>query len=468
MRPGGRKVQVADTHPTSYLATTKNLTRIIPRLSGTALGGTTKTCASGGCQMVIKEQGEGMALTRHGVLVCACMLVVGGCGQTDSETETASASFAGGEWQVDSVPAVVVGTEASGVLFDVVSWGVRFADGRIAVADGRTSSRISLFSPEGVFEREIGRTGQGPGEFIWIFHMSLGPEDSLYVFDRNQQRLTVFSPDRELARVVPFRPPPDGSSRGGLMRVFRLENDTWVGQGAESMLPANPGTFAQDTVVVGLMDGNLDEYTAVTLLPGHLTTSTVEAGQLRPMVPAFTPQSLAAAWGGCVFVSYTEDPTISVYASDGTLVTAFDGPGTRRPVTRRHLDERIEAHLEPRPRADRSRYERLFNSTAHTTHLPFYGALLLDQWGHLWLQEYSPPYGSGSRWHVLSQAGEWLADVDMPHDLRVFSISEAGVLGQRTVDHGVQLVELLPLSRIPSERAPVLEACAPPSESGSR
>ena len=415
-----------------------------------------------------QKRWEVMAICRRTVLVCAGMLYVGGCEPTDRATETASASFAVGEWQIDSGPSVVVGTEASGVLFNNVSGAVRFADGRIAVADGLTSSRISLFTPEGNFEREIGRTGQGPGEFAWIFHMSLGPQDSLYVFDRNQQRLTVFSPDREMARVVPFRPPPDGSSRGGLMRVFRLENDTWVGQGVESMLQANPGTFAQDTVVVGLMDGNLAEYTAVTLLPGHLTTSTVDLGQLRPMVPAFTPQSLAATWGGCVFVSYTENPTISVYAADGTLVTAFDGPGTQRPVTRAHLDERIEAYLEAFPRADRGWYVRLFNETAHTTHLPFYGALLLDQWGHLWLQEYSPPYGFGSRWHVLSQAGDWLADVDMPHELRVFSISETGVLGQRTVDYGVQLVELLPLSRIPSEPAPVLEACATPSESGSR
>jgi len=414
-----------------------------------------------------QEQGAEMALFWRAVLVCACILVVGGCEPTDAETETVPASFAGGEWQIDSLPSVVVGTEASGVLFDGVSGAVRFGDGRIAVADGRGSSRISLFAPEGIFEREIGRTGQGPGEFAYISHMSLGPEDSLYVFDRFQQRLTVFSPDRELARVVPFRPPPDGSSRGGLMRVFRLENDRWAGQGAESMLPADPGTVAQDTVVVGLMDGNLAEYTAVTLVPGHLTTSTVDSGQLQPMVPAFTPQALAAAWGRCVFVSYTEDPTISVYAPDGTLVTAFDGPGTRRPVTRAHLDERIEAYLEAFPRADSSWYERLFNNTAHPAHLPFYGALLLDQSGHLWLQEYAPPYGFGSRWHVLSQAGDWLTDVVMPHDLRVFSISEAGVLGQRTVDYGVQLVELLPVSRLPSEPAPVLAPCAPP-ESGRR
>lgn len=405
-----------------------------------------------------------MDLFRRAVLVCACMLVAGGCEPTDPATETASPSFAGGEWQIDSVPSVVVGTEASGVLFNVVSGGVWFADGRIAVVDGGASSRISLFSPEGIFEREIGRTGQGPGEFAFISHMSLGPGDSLYVFDRFQQRLTVFSPDREMARVVPFRPPPDGSSRGGLMRVFRLENDTWVGHGSESMLPADPGTFAQDTVVVGLMDGNLGEYTAVTLLPGHLTTSTMNSGQLQPMVPAFTPQSLSAAWGGCVFVSYTEDPTISVYASDGTLVTAFEGPGTRRPVTPVHLDERVEATLEAFP--GRTQWEELFRKTAHTTHLPFYGALLVDQWGHLWLQEYSPPDGFGSRWHVLSQAGEWLADVVMPHDLRVFSISEAGVLGQHTVEYGVQLVALLPLSRTPSEPALVLEACAPLSESG--
>jgi hypothetical protein len=249
-----------------------------------------------------------------------------------------------------------------------------------------------------------------------------------------------------------------------LIRVFRLENNAWIGRGMESMIQASPGTIAQDTVAVGLMDGGLNGYSSLTLLPGLLTTSTVNLGRLQPMVPAFTPQALSATWGRCVFVSYTEEPTISVYASDGRLITAFDGPGTLRPVTQRHLEERIEAHLERYPDADRRWYEQLFNETEHTTHLPFYSSLVLDEWGHLWLQEYSPPYGFGSRWHVISQAGEWMADVVMPNDLRVFSISEGGVLGRHTVEHGVELVELLPFSRYPSEPAPVLAACAPTPE----
>ena len=80
------------------------------------------------------------------------------------------------------------------------------------------------------------------------------------------------------------------------------------------------------------------------------------------------------------------------------------------------------------------------------------------------MQEYSPPYGFGSRWHVVSQAGEWMADVVMPYDLMVSSISEAGVLGRHTVEQDVELVELLPFSRYPSEPAPVLAACAPTPE----
>ncbi len=399
---------------------------------------------------------------RRAGLTVTCILVTGGCLPADSGPEKSIASVGGGEWQIDSVPSVVVGTEASGVLFDRVSGAVRFADGRIAVADGGTSSRISRFSPQGVFENEIGRTGAGPGEFRWVSHMSVGPEDSLYVFDRALQRLTVLSPGHHrVSRIAPFRPPADGINGGGLIRVFRLENDAWVGQGMELMLQASPGTIAQDTVAVGLMDGAFNEYTTITSLPGLMTTSTMQLGRLQPMVPAFTPQALSATWGRCVFVSYTEEPRISVYAPDGRLVTAFDAPVTRRPVTQRHLEGRIEAQLERYPNTDRRLFEQLFNKTLHTEYLPFSSFLLLDEWGHLWVQEYSPPYGFGSRWYVLSQAGEWMADVVMPHDLRVFSISEAGVLGRRTIENGVELVGLFPFSRFPSESAPVLSACAP-------
>jgi hypothetical protein len=378
--------------------------------------------------------------------------------------ELARVSSGEGEWEVDSVPSVVVGTEASGMLFSRPSWAVRFSDGRIAVADGGTSSRVSLFSPQGVFEEEVGRTGQGPGEFQWVTHMTRGPEDSLYVYDRSLQRLTAFSRSRDPARIAHFLPPSDGSARGGLNRVFRLENDVWAGQGMESMVAAPPGTLAQDTVAVGLMDADLTEYSRLALVPGLMTTTTVHVGGARPMIPAFTPQALTATWGRCVFVTYTGSPKISVYASDGSLVTTFDGPGTRRPVTRRLLDERLEAHLERFPDADPRWYESLFKETAHTTHLPFYSSMLLDQRGHLWLQEYSPPYGFGTRWSVLTQAGDFMAHVGVPHDLMVYSISEAGVLGRRRTESGVEVVEVLPLSRSPSEPPPTLSECAASSE----
>lgn len=387
-------------------------------------------------------------------------MVIGGCQPADSEVHLSNAAVGEGEWLIDSVPSVVVGTEASGVLFSSPSWAIRFTDGRIAVADGGTSSRVSLFTPEGIFEEEIGGTGQGPGEFQWISHMSRGPEDSLYVYDRALQRLTAFTPSREVARIARFQPPSGSSSRGGLIRAFRLDDGSWAGQGLESMLPASPGAFAQDTVAVGLMDGAFNDYSTLTLVPGLMSTSTAQPGRPQPIIPAFTPQALSATWGRCVFVSYTANRRISVYASDGSRVAAFDGPGRQRPVTRKLLDERIEAHLARFPGADPSRYEQLFNKTAHTTHLPFYSSMLLDQWGHLWLQEYSPPVGFGSRWTVLTQAGDSMAEVVMPHDLVVYSISEAGVLGRRRVEHGVQVIELLPLFRYPLEPPPVLAECA--------
>lgn len=390
-----------------------------------------------------------------------CLLALSGCLGGDS-ADALDDWEASDTWSIDPIPAVVLGTEQSGAPLHRIAGAARLSDGRFAIADGGTAARLLVFSSSGVFEQVIGPTGDAPGEFRWISHLTASPEDSLFVFDRTLQRLTAYSPTQQVARVTTFVPPRDGASGGGAIRVSRLADGKWVGQGMESMVQASPGTFGQDTVSVGLMDSSLSEYSLIALVPGLLTTSTMQMGRMQPMVPAFTPQALFATWGRCVFLSSTEDRRISVYGSDGRLVNSFDGPGEPREVTELHLAERVEAHLERFPDADREWYEQLFKSTKHTSHLPFYSSLVVDEWGHIWLQEYTPPYGLGTRWHILSQEGELLSSMAMPYELRVFSISEEGVLGRTADENEVETVHLLPFSTPPLAPAPVLPACSRP------
>jgi len=81
----------------------------------------------------------------------------------------------------------------------------RLSNGGFVVLNSGTRE-IRVYDLTGHHIRDIGRVGEGPGEFtapLW-FHVMQG--DSVLVFDARQQRLTVFDPSGEPARTVSVVP----------------------------------------------------------------------------------------------------------------------------------------------------------------------------------------------------------------------------------------------------------------------
>jgi hypothetical protein len=80
------------------------------------------------------------------------------------------------------------------------------SDGRIVVADAM-AHHLRFFSPEGVYERTVGREGQGPGEFgsgRLVVHV--GPGDTLLVRDGANARANVLAPDGTWLESFSTRP----------------------------------------------------------------------------------------------------------------------------------------------------------------------------------------------------------------------------------------------------------------------
>lgn len=364
-------------------------------------------------------------------------------------------------WRVASEPAVVIGAGIDPeVPFDNIAAVVRLSDGRIVVADGGLDSRLSVFSPEGRYLGRLGREGDGPGEFRFIRSLQVGPNDSLYVFDVSLQRLTVFSAELGRARMATFRVTGGVTGGDGLGTVRRLADGVWAGKGEESTVFGPTNQILRDTVVIGLLGGTLGDMLPLAYFPGRMSTTIVVEG--RPMygTPPFTPEVIHATWGRCVFASAGEDASISVYASDGELVATFEGPGTLRTITEELLAIRLQDDLRRASSENAKQFLRqALADVARPEHLPYYHRIRADVWGHLWLQEYAPPWGVGRRWYVLSPEGEHLTDVIMPKAMKVFAITEAGVLGSSVGAFEEEVVELLPWAERPSPTSP-LPRCA--------
>lgn len=73
------------------------------------------------------------------------------------------------------------------------------AKGNIWVLEASTQE-IRVFDPQGKHLRNIGRKGQGPGEFIYADGMAMAPDGLIWVHDPKNGRFSIFNQDGKFVR----------------------------------------------------------------------------------------------------------------------------------------------------------------------------------------------------------------------------------------------------------------------------
>lgn len=105
--------------------------------------------------------------------------------------------------EIQRTPLPALGDESGdGIIESEFSRAVQDSRGRVYLA-GPHASQILVFDQQGRFVRRIGRLGGGPGEFNGIGSFHVGPGDSLFVFDNQQSRLSVFTAEGAFVRSLP-------------------------------------------------------------------------------------------------------------------------------------------------------------------------------------------------------------------------------------------------------------------------
>jgi 6-bladed beta-propeller protein len=354
-------------------------------------------------------------------------------------------------WKLGSDLKVIAGSLDSPpeLSFHQVAGAARLGGGEIVVLDGGLRSRLTVLTSDGEFLTTIGRNGEGPGEFGWVTSIQAGANDSLFIFDAGQQRLTVFARDGAPRRTSSYRPVA-GEQLGS---VTHLRGQSWLGRGLDLPLQGPVHEIVRDTIVLGLLDPELDSLELLATLPSAMSTTIPIGDRVGFGAAAFSPRVLHATAGGCIFVSTADTSSIQIYTADGTYLTSFEGPGTPRAVSKEHLDSWVADRLRTVPADQKPEFRRALAGAAHADGLPYYHQMLTDPWGYIWLQEYSPPRGLGDRWYVLTQSGEVAAEVVFPTPFVVFVIDEHGFLGVKQGEFDEALIVELPIVSRPLEGA---------------
>ena len=83
----------------------------------------------------------------------------------------------------------------SGGIFNECTHTALARNGDIFVTDGYGNARVHRFSPDGRLLRSWGEFGTGPGEFNLPHSITTDPDGWLYIADRENHRVQVFSED---------------------------------------------------------------------------------------------------------------------------------------------------------------------------------------------------------------------------------------------------------------------------------
>ena len=72
--------------------------------------------------------------------------------------------------------------------------GIAFAStGELFVSDGYGNRRVHCFSSDGELKHSWGEPGDGPGQFALVHFITADTDDRLYVCDRENHRIQIFS-----------------------------------------------------------------------------------------------------------------------------------------------------------------------------------------------------------------------------------------------------------------------------------
>jgi hypothetical protein len=298
--------------------------------------------------------------------------------------------------------------------------------------------RVLVLSPAGAVQRQVGRRGQGPGEFRMIRGVQVLPGDSLLVYDPELGRISVYAPD---ALVPAYTVSLAGKLSSGAPFTLRRTSDN------NALLAVLRPGFAfgsggqpaprRERVVVLELDGTerreLLEYPAASRLVAASSVMQHPFGR-DGFVRLDSRDRAHFAWGDTL--------AVTSYTLDGKRVGSFRHGHAPPAVTRQD----VAAALSSLDSRTRTTFERvLADSTPERW--PAVRGMIVDNRDRLWLA-LGGPVGSATEWASFSaEDGEYLGSLHIPSGSDALAIRNDAVYASRVDQDDVPSVVVYRINR---------------------
>ena len=378
-------------------------------------------------------------------------------GLTTAERVDFVASATG--WIITTNPRVALGIDEGNPNQEFVRPvdATRLSNGDLVVADvGHGAMR--WYDQDGVHLEDVGGAGEGPGEFRWMSWIDSWGGDSVMIYDPALRRLSVFGPDRTLARSIA---PNELAALNELGPWQVLGDGTAIAMKWGTPIKRTATGFEErerDLYAIDLRNGAVEPLGLRWRAVFYWTTfQPPQAPYLDFPVP-FAPATEFGAGHGLLVIGETSPLRLSAYEAGSARIWELSMDKANRspsaierlqvhksleersanPAIRRAIGQALgglEASY-PLPHFGRRSWERLRSSTPDTR------SILIDPDRNVWVLSYSATHQESRSWMLFSSEGHWIGTVLMPHRFEPLEIGRDYVLGwQEQLDGRIAILE---------------------------
>ena len=372
-----------------------------------------------------------MSTIRFLALIAFAACLIGGCTTEEEFDPVATAET------YSLTEALRIGDEAvvDTVYFDSIDDIEVDTQGNILVADN-ASPGFRIFSPDGTLTHEIGSEGEAPGEFHYPPQLTVGAKDSVFAFDSDNGRLTVYSPGHyQLTRMVNLHAHvPDHVSAFDVLAIIPeglfVEFDYYTEE-----VTVDENDWPVEIKFLNHSGGVLRD--SIVLIPSYQITL-ISGRTLYPRLWG-RESFIVSSSDGLIHAGWNESIQVRATSLDG-VVGEFVIPHSPIPLTSNEINERISRYP--------TEWQVQFRADMPDTK-PAFNAMLLDDEDRLWMQLSWPADSTMADWLVVeSSTGDVVATTSLPVSATIMKIRQRKAYG--VVDDGQDVVTVWEINSSPS------------------
>ncbi|MFN2315828.1 MAG: 6-bladed beta-propeller [Gemmatimonadales bacterium] len=341
-------------------------------------------------------------------------------------------------WGVDGEPVLELGGgDHSAEEFTSIRGAIRFADGRVLIAEGG-SNELRLFGPDGAYLATWARRGQGPGEFSSVSSPMLHDGDTVFVMDLSARRTARFGPDGSFLGQFQHPQPPDPA---GYVNLIRPWHDGRLLMEHRRRVPAPSsatGPISRDSFAIGWMAAGASRVDTLAIVPAYewFPGEFSEGGPsfLSYGDVTFGKDTRLGHDGRRLFIGTNATNEIRLYEG-GALRRVMRDATPAEPVTTEHQAQYLREREASFQRNNVSEQVRdiwranLERNTRFAAVFPFHDRLMIGDDGSLWVEMVRRYEDEGRRFVVYDTAGRAMARAEFPERVRPLQVGPDYLVG---------------------------------------